>query len=196
MAKVKTGNSSKGIYVLMESKGTNRYYVGSSMDLETRLKSYSHKQRGKRIIDNSLNKYGFDSFYKYVIKFEDNITEKELRLWEGFYIGLFGSYHYENECGMNLVNKPTMSPSTDYNTKQKISNACKGIKKPWLSERNKNNKYGLGRTGELHPLSKKVLNLQTGQIFESIKDAADFYNISRPGMRFRINTKSNVFKYL
>lgn len=196
MAKVKTGNSSKGIYILMESKGSNRYYVGSSMDLDTRFRSYTHKQRGKRIIDNSINKYGFDSFYKSIIRFNDNTTEKELRLWEKFYIGLFGSYHYENEDGMNLVNNPTLSPSSNENVKQKISIACKGLKKEWLSIRNKNNKYALGRHGEKHPMSKKVLILQSKQIFDSIQDAANYFNISRPAMSYRINKNNNMYKFI
>ena len=134
MAKTKTGDSRKAVYILMESSQTNKYYVGSSMDLSTRFKSYNRKQRGNRIIDNSLNKYGFDSFYKYVVNFEDSIKEADLRLWEGFYIRLFGSYHYENEDGMNLVKNPNTAPSMDENVKKKISNKCKGIKKEWLED--------------------------------------------------------------
>lgn len=196
MAKAKTTSSMKGIYVLMESKGENRRYVGSSLDLDTRLGSYYNKQRGKRIIDHSINKYGFDSFIKYIIPFEDSITEYELRMWEGFYIKLFASYHYEFEDGMNLVDKPNLCPSKHKEVKQKISESCKGIKKEWLSERNKGNKYSYGRTGELHPLSKKVINLQTRQIFNSIKDAGDFYGVSRTTMRYRIKRNLNEFKYL
>ena len=52
MAKTKTGDSKKAVYILMESSQTNKYYVGSSMDLSTRFKSYNRKQRGNRIIDN------------------------------------------------------------------------------------------------------------------------------------------------
>jgi len=196
MAKAKTTSSQKGIYILVENSGSNKYYVGSSMDLDTRFKSYGRKQRGKRIIDYALNKYGFDSFIKYVIPFKNDTTEYELRMWEGFYIRLFGSYHKENEDGMNLVKNPNLAPSTDEEVRKKISAATKGIKKKWLSERNKNNKYAQGRTGELHPLSKKILILQTGQIFESIKDAADFYNMSRQGMRYRINNNPHIYKYL
>ena len=196
MAKTKTGDSRKAVYILMESSQTNKYYVGSSMDLITRFKSYNRKQRGNRIIDNSLNKYGFDSFYKYVVNFEDSIEESDLRLWEGFYIRLFGSYHYENEDGMNLVKNPNTAPSMDENVKKKISNKCKGIKKEWLSIRNKDNKFGLGRKGSLSAVSKKVLCLKNNIIFESITEASKFYNISRPGMAYKIKNNENLFKLI
>ena len=196
MAKAKIGNSSKGVYILLENRGNNRYYVGSSMDLKTRFKSYRHKQRGKRMIDYSINKYGFDSFFKYVIEFKEDISENELRMWEGFYIRLLGSYHYENEFGMNLIKNPTMSPSCDINVKKKISESLKGIKRDWLSERNKGNKFALGRTGEKHHFSKRVINLKTNTIFESIKDLADYNKTNRTSMKNIINKNQDIYKYL
>lgn len=187
---------SKAVYLIMEKSDNNRYYVGSSIDIERRMKRYHHKQRADRFIDRSLNKHGFSTFYKYIFNMSDDISDYELKLWEGFYIRLFGSYHYENEMGMNLIKNPQEAPSINENSRRKISKANKGIKKQWLSEKNKNNKYGLGRTGSLSPISKKVIFIETGKIFESITDAANFLNITRPAMAYRIKNQINLYRFV
>ena len=71
-----------------------------------------------------------------------------------------------------------------------------GIKRPYLSERNRLVKPALGRTGEKHPMSKKVLYLPDNQVFNSIKDASDYFGISRPGMAYKIKTQPLTYKYL
>lgn len=187
---------SKGIYLIMEKTDNNRYYVGSSIDIHRRMKGYYQKQRADRFIDRSLNKYGFSSFYKHIFYFPDDISKNELRLWEGFYIRLFGSYYFENEMGMNLVKNPQEAPSFDENSRRKISIANKGLKKEWLSEKNKNNKFCQGRTGEKHPMSKKVLYIPENKVFHSFKDCADYICVSRTTIKDRINSNHKDYKLI
>lgn len=189
-------SSRKAVYLIVENVGSNRYYVGSSIDIDRRFMSYYNKQRGKRIIDHSLNKHGFNNFSKYIFELPNDITNREMMLWEGFYIRLFGSYHYKNELGMNLMETPLEVPSHNQNARNKISLANKGIKKEWLSKNNLNNKYALGRTGAKHPNSKKVLFIPENKIFDSFQDCANYICVSRTTIRDRINSKHKDFKLI
>ena len=148
------------------------------------------------MIDYSLNKYGFDNFYKHTFELPNDITKHEMMLWEGFYIRLFGSYHYKNELGMNLMETPLEVPSHDQNARNKISLANKGAKKQWLSINNLNNKYALGRTGAKHPNSKKILFIPQNVIYDSIKDLSDYLRISRQAIRYRLNINHKDYKLI
>jgi group I intron endonuclease len=189
-------SSRKAVYLIVENLGSNRYYVGSSIDIDRRFMSYYNKQRGKRIIDYSLNKHGFNNFSKHIFELPNDITNYEMMLWEGFYIKLFGSYHYKNDLGMNLMETPTEVPSHNQNARNKISLANKGVKKEWLSKNNLNNKYALGRTGAKHPNSKKILFTPENKTFESIKDCSDYLRISRQAIRYKLNINHKDYKLI
>jgi group I intron endonuclease len=210
-------NDNMCVYVLNKLTGEPAAYVGSTMNKYKRFNQYI-KNKPKRYVEHSIKKYGWHSFQK--IEIDVNVSnEKELRAWEGFYIGLFGTYINENaDFGMNLVRYPSMAISKDPEVAKKISQsklgkkmseeqkeklrkATKGkinigIKRPYLSERNKTIKPAIGRVGSKHPMSKKVLCIDDNLVFDSIKDASDYYNISRPGMRYRINNEPLKYKYL
>jgi hypothetical protein len=139
-------------------------------------------------------------------------------LWEQFYIGLFGTYNKDNKDGMNLVRNPTKAISKDPLVANKISKTHKGkilsekhkesiriatkgkinlgVKRPYLSQRNKLIKPALGRTGDLHPMSKKVLYIPENKIFESFQDCANYLCVSRPTIKNRIISKHKDFKLL
>ncbi|MCZ2207993.1 hypothetical protein, partial [Cylindrospermopsis raciborskii] len=85
--------------------------------------------------------------------------------------------------------------------KEKIRKSTKGkinigVKRPYLSERNKKIKPALGRTGSNHPMSKKILYIPENKVFESIKDAGDYFGVSRQAMRSRIKYNPLKYKYL
>lgn len=211
------GSSEQCIYLLNKMIGEPGAYVGSTINKFNRFKAYK-SGLCNTYIERSITKNGWDAFQK--IEIDVNVsTEKELRAWEGFYIRLFGTYKYDNPgFGMNLVKNPVLAISKDPNVAKKISlsNTGKkrteehkkqmsdsakgkrnvGIKRPYLSERNKIVKPAIGRTGEKHPMSKKILYIPDNQVFESIQDAADHFKLSRPGMRYRIRNQSTIFKFI
>lgn len=221
MAKGKgTTDSSESInecvYLLNRLSDEPKAYVGSTINLKRRFAAYK-KNSSKTYVEKVINKHGWDSFQKIIINVRAN-SEKELRLWEGFYISLFGTYKYDNpEFGMNIVQYPTLAISTDPlvskkisesmkgrvlsdKTKDKIKLSTKGInkgsKRPYLSERNKQIKPALGRTGSKHPLSKKILYIPENKIFESIKDLSNYLGITRPAARSRIKYNPKMYKFL
>jgi group I intron endonuclease len=218
MAKAKGGN----VYLLnclLPNK--ERGYVGSSENIEKRFSSYIGGW-GRSYIDNFIKKYGWESMQKIIITMSEDITERELRLWEDFYIGLFGTHYNEHpEFGLNLIRHPTFAISKEQSVREKISKTKTGtkltethknkiqestkgkihigVKRPYLSERNRTTKPMIGRTGHKNPMSKSlsVLDVDGNVIhnFESIKDAADFYGITRPAMRSRIKYNKQKYKF-
>ncbi len=189
----------------------------STFNINRRYKDYQ-KKCSTRYVERSIIKHGWDSFQKIEILICDS-DEKKLRAWEGFYIGLFGTYIKDNpEFGMNIVRNPKMAISKDPIVARKISKAQKGrvmpieqrnklssvmkgvvhvgIKRPYLSERNKVVKPALGRVGDKHPMSKKVFCIFDNKTFDSIKDAGDYYGFTRQGMKYRIKTQPHNYKYI
>lgn len=214
MAKV---SSNKYIYFFdLLSHNEGRTYVGSTININKRFYLYKNN-KDKRFCTNTIEKYGFDNFYKLIIDLGD-ISYEEMLLWEQFYIGLFGTYHKENKNGMNLVRNPTKAISKDplvakkisesrkghimlESTKQKISNTNKGkvhigVKRPYLSERNKKIKPALGRVGDKHPMSKKVLYIPENKLFHSFTDCATYLCVSRPTIKNRINSNHKDYKLI
>lgn len=193
-----------------------RTYVGSTINLSKRFYEYRNT-KSKRFASFAINKYGFDNFYKLIIDLGD-ISYEEMILWEQFYIGLFGTYNNDNKNGMNIVRNPNKAISKDPLVAKKISETHKGkvltekhkesirlgtkgkvnigTKRPYLSERNKIVKPALGRTGDKHPMSKKVLFVPENKIFSSFQDCADYLCISRTTVRNRININHKDFKII
>jgi predicted GIY-YIG superfamily endonuclease len=218
MAKVKGGESNKEcVYLLNKLLGKPSAYVGSTLN---KIKRFSAYKAGKTetYIERSITKNGWDAFQLIEI-YVNASDEKQLRAWEKFYIGLFGTYKNDNPgFGMNVVRNPVLAISKDPIVAKKISEAAKnrivseesklkrsnsmkgrvnvGVKRPYLAERNKIVKPALGRTGEKHPMSKKILHIPSNQTFDSIKEAGDYFGISRPGMRYRIEQNQNIYRYL
>jgi group I intron endonuclease len=214
MAKV---SSNKYVYFFdLLSHNEGRTYVGSTINLHKRFYEYRNT-KSKRFASSAIKKYGFDSFYKLIIDLGD-ITYSEMILWEQFYIGLFGTYNKENKDGMNIVRNPNIAISKDplvakkisiarkgqkmaEATKIKLSNISKGkmhigVKRPYLSERNKIVKPALGRVGEKHPMSKKVLYVPENKIFYSFQDCATYLCVSRPTIKNRINSNHKDYKLI
>lgn len=210
-----TDKNDNSVYLINRLVGDPAAYVGSTTNLNRRISEHSRRGvitsfYGNRIVNNikDFQVVGIDVGAK---------DSKELKSWERFYISLFGTYSGENEdFGINIVKDPSLSISkepivscrisssnkgrvTPEETKEKIRASTKGkihlgVKRPYLSERNKIIKPTLGRVGEMHPMSKKIEDFNSGIIFESIKDAADYYGISRQGMRYRIKCTPNMYK--
>lgn len=205
------------VYLLNKLIDYPSAYVGSTMNKHKRFNTY---QKGLKntYVERSIAKNGWDAFQKIEIEV-DAKDEKELRAWEDFYIGLFGTYKNDNPSfGMNVVRHPTLAISKDPEVAKKISNSKKGqklseehkekirkstkgiinkgIKRPYLSERNKIVKPALGRTGEKHPMSKKILYVPENKIFNSITELGIYFKMSRQAIKYRILQNPLKYKFL
>ena len=215
MAKSKSSGE-QCVYLLNKMVGEPGAYVGSTVNKYKRFKAYQ-SGLNNTYIERSITKNGWNAFQKIEIDVKAS-SEKELRAWEGFYIRLFGTYKNDNPgFGMNLVKDPVLAISKDPEVAKKISESKKGqrlseehkqkiregtkgvnsgIKRPYLSERNKHTKPTFGRTGSKHPMSKKILYIPENKTFESVKEAGDYFGISRQALGYRIKHNPLKYKYL
>lgn len=81
-----------GIYLLMNKKN-QKYYIGMSRDLKTRLNNYLYLDRLEANkasrINKALLKYGYSNFSVNVLEFSYSRKTQDLRLMEDFYIKVF-----------------------------------------------------------------------------------------------------------
>ena len=173
-------------------KATNiinsKVYIGQtihSLSIRKGQHERSHEYGYKTAFSNAIKKYGKENFKWEVIYETDSI--EELNNKESFYIEHYKSLVSEN--GYNLKGGGGNDFLTD-EVKEKIGNAQVG---------EKNHMYG--KTGELNPTSKKVINIMTNTIFGSASEAAryDNTNFSHVGSvcrGSRGSAKGYVYRYL
>lgn len=169
----------------------DKIYIGqTTRSLLERIIGYKQEvkwQPDARPIIRAMNKYGFTNFSFEII--HDNIqSQKELDELEKYYIKKYSSLVSQNGYNVELGGNGVGKHSEE--TKRKISESQKG---------NKNHMYG--KTGSLNTTSKKVVELTTGNIYESASLAANdlglnFSHVCAVARGTRGSHKGYVFRYL
>jgi len=187
------------VYVI-ENTVNSSYYVGKTQDVERRFAS--HLKEGEKgnyhsRIANSIRKHGKENFNIQVIEeCGENWRERE-KYWIQLYRELAGNHCLnmtEGGDGGDFFSGRAHSDETKRKisealkgkvlcdeTKQKMSEAQKGKK---LSDETKF-KISLFHKGkklskvQLEKLSKRVKETNTGLIFDSIRLASEYFNVSR-----------------
>lgn len=191
------------------NKINGKIYIGqTTKSLEERKKR--HKQDSKRIdtyFYRAIQKYGWENFSWEVV--QDNIQSiDELDRLEQYYIAYYncfdnpsvgyntqsGGHHFkltQEECekrrqrvmGKNnpMYGKPGTWLGKHFSEehKQHISEALSGKPRPAVS-------------GDKNPSAKKIINLDTKEIFGCIKDAVKKYNISTNSLSRHLNGKTKT----
>ena len=134
-----------------------------------------------------MRKYGFNNFHFEIL--QDNIQSKEeMDQLEKDYIKKYNSLVTQNGYNIELGGNSAGKHSEE--TKRKISEAQLG---------NKNHMFG--KIGELNTTSKKIIELTTGNIYDSANLAAqdlnlNFSHICAVARGKRGSHKGYVFRYL
>lgn len=136
------------------------------------------------IFFKAILEFGWENFSTEILK--DNLTENEANYWEKYYIKKYNTY-YENE-NCNGYNMTTGGNSAKYyhrggnknqhhseETKNKIRDS---VKEYWKTHNRKwseesLNKLRLAKSGANNPLSKKVMCIETGEVFDCLQQATD-----------------------
>lgn len=144
------------------NKINNKAYIGqTSQKLERRWRDgegYSHCS----YFYNAIKKYGWDNFEHFIIF--NNLTKEEANIKEQLLIQLFDTIN--PNFGYNLeIGGGNKTHSEE--TKQKISNSLKGM---FAGE--KNPMYG-----KTSPNAKKIICLNTNEIFNSATEAGNCYKV-------------------
>lgn len=164
----------------------DKYYYGiTGQEVEKRWlngKGYGHNEH----FSNAIKKYGWSNF-KHEILFE-NLTKEEAELLEQMYINLYNTrdenYGWNISRGgfdMKGENNPMYGKKFTKEHKKKLSESHKGN----TNASGKRSKESIKNISESHkglPSNRriKVINLDTGEIFNSIKEAGEKYNMKNP----------------
>jgi group I intron endonuclease len=92
-------NNTGFIYKILSPTG--RIYIGKTTRLKDRISYYRNNNKGgQKILDSSIEKYGWDQHMFEIITEApiDQLSELEIK-----YIKEFDSFHYDNPNGMNLT---------------------------------------------------------------------------------------------
>lgn len=88
-------------YIYKITSPTGRGYVGKTTRLNNRISYYRNNNKGgQKILDSSIEKYGWDQ-HKFEIITEspvEQLSELEIK-----YIKEHNTFHYDNDSGMNLT---------------------------------------------------------------------------------------------
>jgi len=157
-----------------------RIYVGqTTRSLKERISEHLHK--GLFYFSNAIKKYGVDGFKWEII--DKSNSQKELDEKEGYYIDLYKSN--TKEFGFNLTSGGDHVVYSE-EVRKKMSENMMGVKnhmygkKQSIETKLKRSVALRGKTaGEKHyrygkpsPLRKKVVCVETGEVFESISSAS------------------------
>ena len=182
-------NKSNVVYKFTFPNG--KVYIGQTINkLRIRIKSHCYNACNKDRSDfytlkcNAIKKY--KSFKVEVLYQGDDLDIQEI-----YYINKFNSIN--KEYGYNLESGGVLNKHHSEETKKKISEANKGRvhseeSKKKISEANK---------GSKNPSAKPIIvtELSTGieTKFGCIKEAADYYNISRANISLVVSGKQKTF---
>lgn len=193
-----------GVYCII-NKCTQKMYIGSSLNLRRRLiQHYSYLRLNKhsnRLLQRNFNKYGEENINIYFVK----IFPKSVLLFEEQ-----SNIDNYNTCVPNGLN---LRPIAESNLGRIVSNKTRNKlriastnKHPSEKTREKFRQNNLGKKLSKETKLKiglyakiKVINIETKQIFDSLKEAAIYYGIKNYNLTRYLNgttiNKTNLRKY-
>lgn len=178
------------------NKINNKVYIGiTTKTLEHRKRIHIRDSKTKdTYFYRALRKYGENNFEWEIIDTAETI--EELEDLERYYIKLYGSFN-NKEKGYNSTsgghNLYELTDEEKHNRSERAkgkNNPMYGVESPMkgkhFSEEHKNkisnalkNSYRPHVIGSNNPSAKKVINLDTGEVFETLSEASKKYGISR-----------------
>lgn len=195
-------NKVSGIYKILNTNN-NKSYIGSTVNLYTRCNGHKSKlNRGihhSPYLQNAYNKH-FKQGFIFIILEECN--PEELLTREQYYLDTFKPEY--NICKIAYSN---LGRKVSLQGKINISNSKKGIKRSKEGDikcsntlkaiGHKPSKEALNKAREV--CKKKVINIITGEIYNSLKEAANINNICNKQLSNKLlgKRKNNTnLKYL
>lgn len=174
--------ASKYVIYLHRNKINNMVYIGqTNQNPPSRRWNNGNGYRHNQKFFFAIQKYGWDNFEHIILK--DNLTLDEANYYEQFYISQYQSDIREK--GYNLTSGgKNYTPSEE--TIEKLRQSHLGYK-PTEEQKRKNSLSNIGKHNRLHTKEekkkiseakkKKVICLNTGQVFNSIEEAANWCNL-------------------
>lgn len=195
-------NKVSGIYKILNTNN-NKSYIGSTINLYTRCNGHKSKlNRGihhSPYLQNAYNKHSKQGFIFIIL---EECEPSDLLLREQYYLDTFNPEY--NICKIAYSN---IGRKVSDKGKANISKSKKGIKRSKEASLkcsntlkaigHKPNKEALSKSRQI--CSKKVINLLTGEIYNSLKEAAERNNMCNKQLSNKLlgKRKNNTnLKYL
>jgi group I intron endonuclease len=178
----------------------NKIYVGSAVNLSNRKsKHFSNLSKNNHHNDhlqNAYNKYGSANFKFSVIMYVSNIKNSLIET-EQYWINTLDACNEKKGYNICPTAGNSLGRSTSEETKNKLRVKMKGRvnskeQREEIKQRMIGNKYGTGGKGKTvseetktkisNVQKKKIINLDTGQLYNSIKDASIACNINEASL--------------
>lgn len=164
------------------NKINGKVYIGQTIrSLKKRWKEHcSLNHIGCTAISNAINKYGKGSFYVEQIDSATNIDSLNKK---------------ERDC---IISLNTIAPN-GYNLREGGENSGKICSKSRMRMANSQKKLNKKRGSGGHPRAKKVINIETGEIFNSLRDIVKVLNINYSTLRSKLqgkNGNNTPYRYL
>jgi group I intron endonuclease len=174
-----------GIYKITNPKG--KIYIGQSIDIERRFKEYKKLQCNQSIkLFNSLKKYGIEN---HMFEILEECLLEQLNEKEENYILLFNS-HVQG-LNIKLASKPSWTGKKRPEHSKFLKENGSGLSYKRTQEHKDNLRKKLSgkrlsknicekiSQNKIGKKTKKIICLETQQIFSSIKECSEFLNISK-----------------
>ena len=192
------------------NKINNKKYIGQTSlnPPEKRWKNgYGYSNQ---MFFQAIQKYGWDNFEHIIL--ETNLTSEEANEKEKYYIKLYNTtnsqYGYnctEGGVQLSFLSKEAKQKIKDSWTPERRKAQSERLKEKWKNDKNFREKatkpnpnqwhpkgelnpmYGSHRTGKDAARKKKVQCIETGQIFDTIKQAAEWANEGKDSIKSHIS---------
>ena len=184
-------NKNCGIYKI--TSPTGRVYIGQSIDIEKRRKSYFKPTGalGQTRLKNSLKKHGVENHKFEIIEecLEENLNRRE-RYWQDFYNVL------DEGLNCKLTQSEDKSGKLSDETKEKIRRANSGENHPMYGKKvsqekrektSETCKKRLINVGGKNGKAKLIICLETGIFYDSIRDASEALGIKMTYLKNVLN---------
>lgn len=134
------------------------------------------------VLYQAILKYGWMHFSHEILK--ENLTQEEANYWEKYYIEYYHTYYKDEQCngynmttggidGYNRDNFDRLGVKHTEETKKKISNSLNNF---W-ADKEKSDKVREAikekHSGANNSASKKVICIETGEIYNCLREASD-----------------------
>lgn len=197
------------IIYMHKNKINNKVYIGQT-SLDPPEKRWRNGQGyQKQYFYKAIKKYGWDNFEHIIL--EKNLTFEEANEREKYYIKIFNSldknFGYNCTDGgkqIEKISKESIEKIKKSWTQERKEKQSERMKKLWQNEdfREKasmpstnqwhpkgelNPMYGSHRTGKEAARKRKVQCIETGEIFDTIKQAAEWANNGKDSIKSHIS---------
>lgn len=179
------------------NKINGKYYIGQTNNPQERWSRQGGRYKDSPLFWKAIQKYGWDNFAHFII--ENNLTQEEANKQEQYWIAKLGSYgdngynltlggdnywaiQWEDEEFRNKMSQSFSKARKEKWSNQKFAQEAQakmqlGVQAFW-ADPEKRSKRIADITGDKNPNSKKVRNLETGLIFNTIKEATEWAGLN------------------